>query len=94
MTLSPGDDDKQSILINFQWKPVADRNKWAHMKAQAALVTMVPLSLVGDRKSLSALFLPKLSAEILAESLSVLRRSFGVLAETANFGRNSHFWQK
>ena len=49
---------------------------------------------VGDRKSLSALFLPKLSAEISAERLSVFRRSFGVSAETAIFGRNSHFRQK
>ena len=46
--------------------------------------------LVGDRKSLSALFLPKLSAE----RLSVFRRSFVVSAETVIFGGNSHFRQK
>ena len=52
------------------------------------------MQLVGNRNSLSALFLPKLSAEISAERLSVFRRSFGVSAETAIFGRNSHFRQK
>ena len=52
------------------------------------------ISIVGNRNSLSALFLPKLSAEISAERLSVFRRSFGVSAETAIFGRNSHFRQK
>ena len=49
---------------------------------------------MGNRNSLSALFLPKLSAEILAERLSVFKRSFSVLAEAAIFGRNSHFQQK